>query len=69
MGHPRRERHPADSKEKSKFSRMKAILGTACGHRALGGLCVDGFVAFQAGEALDGSAGFLLGEAQVVESL
>jgi hypothetical protein len=34
-----------------------------------GVLDVDGFAAFQAGERLDGAADFLLGEAQVVESL
>ena len=33
------------------------------------GSCVDGLVAFQAWKKLDGAAGFLLGEAQVVERL
>lgn len=33
---------------------------------ALGG---DGFASFEAGERLDGAAGFLLGETEVVESL
>jgi hypothetical protein len=33
------------------------------------GSCVDGLVAFQPWKKLDGAAGFLLGEAQVVERL
>jgi hypothetical protein len=55
------------------FRRNQGSGGGESGSRAAAlhtvGLGGDGFAAFQAGERLDGTAGFLLGEAEVVESL